>query len=307
MLKFAIAVIAVVLCHAEAVGQSNKWFADFNDDAKVDYADFVIWANHYGQYRSEISHKLTSGNSRADLNSDGMVDFADFLLFGEAFMKPVWRKTTNGLWLTAQRGSMRFDPGNGLPKYREVAKDSLSLYLGCPPEWNNEPTIIFHRHDGNQGTPKEWYVRMQFLAGSKEVQERYDVYPKRFAGKRVGDFLVFNKSTHRDDLRNAFNNHAPNAPDVAVNPDGTITIGIDGGMTKYDWTPEFYPMLFDLLQEDDLGGFNPNITNIVYPKQFNNWPDTIYDSVDWTYWKITDGVKQALGEVQRKCWDIEKH
>ncbi|MBI2661518.1 T9SS type A sorting domain-containing protein, partial [Candidatus Woesearchaeota archaeon] len=47
---------------------------DFNNDDKVDYDDFFVFAEHFG-----------SSNAAYDLNADGVVDFTDFFLFADNF------------------------------------------------------------------------------------------------------------------------------------------------------------------------------------------------------------------------------
>lgn len=53
---------------------------DFNEDGTVDFADFILFATHYGQSNAQIDFDV-----RFDLDGDGRVDFADFLVFAAAF------------------------------------------------------------------------------------------------------------------------------------------------------------------------------------------------------------------------------
>ena len=52
--------------------------ADFNDDGAVDFDDFFLFADAFGQ-------PLEGEAARFDLNDDGAVDFDDFFLFADAF------------------------------------------------------------------------------------------------------------------------------------------------------------------------------------------------------------------------------
>jgi hypothetical protein len=49
---------------------------DFDDNGAVNFADFFLFAEVFGQ---------TLSNSPFDLNDNGTVDFADFFLFAERF------------------------------------------------------------------------------------------------------------------------------------------------------------------------------------------------------------------------------
>jgi len=52
--------------------------ADFNNDGKVDFLDFTIFASFYGKAATDESFAM-------DLNADGLVDFRDFTLFAANF------------------------------------------------------------------------------------------------------------------------------------------------------------------------------------------------------------------------------
>ena len=49
---------------------------DLNGDAEVNFSDFIVFAQAFGQ---------TNSASTADLNGDGRVDFSDFLIFAQNF------------------------------------------------------------------------------------------------------------------------------------------------------------------------------------------------------------------------------
>lgn len=54
--------------------------ADFSGDGRVDFADFIAFAEGFGR-----SHTDAKYNARLDLNGDGPVDFTDFLMFVSHF------------------------------------------------------------------------------------------------------------------------------------------------------------------------------------------------------------------------------
>ena len=54
--------------------------ADFNDDGSVGFADFVLFAQHFGLREGE-----TGFDARFDLDEDGAVGFSDFVKFANAF------------------------------------------------------------------------------------------------------------------------------------------------------------------------------------------------------------------------------
>lgn len=291
--------LCVVFLGSVVYGEDNEWFADYNGDATVDYWDFLSFAQHYDR-----------DNTDADLNRDGLVGFADFLLFAEAYGQPVWRETDNGLWITTPRGGANWVEGDLPPRWVD-AQDSLSMYIGCPPEYDHEPSLIFLRHEGrNDGTPKEWYATVQFLVGSNAegdqlhqdwlyLKERYDFENKFLWGKRVGPFFVFNRSMHRADLETAFGNRRPVIESI-VNPDGTVTIVVVGEEVAHA-TPEWVPDFIDMLLDPVAQGLNMPFANAAKPEHLSHYPDTIFDSMSNTGWNITDGMKQAIGRVQRKC------
>ena len=53
---------------------------DFNNDGRVDFADFVMFAGMFG-----IESGQESYNARSDFDSNGRVDFADFVMFAGVF------------------------------------------------------------------------------------------------------------------------------------------------------------------------------------------------------------------------------
>ena len=63
------AILNNILTHA-----SSAIAADFNKDGKIDFADFVLFAQAYG-----------SAEGFYDLDGNGVVDFADFFKFVDAF------------------------------------------------------------------------------------------------------------------------------------------------------------------------------------------------------------------------------
>ena len=51
---------------------------DFSDDGLVDFDDFFMFADVFGQTK-------TKARERFDLDWDGQIDFNDFFLFADAF------------------------------------------------------------------------------------------------------------------------------------------------------------------------------------------------------------------------------
>jgi uncharacterized protein (DUF2141 family) len=51
---------------------------DFNGDGRVDFDDFFLFAEKFGQ-------KATGAAARFDLDGNGEIDFNDFFLFAEKF------------------------------------------------------------------------------------------------------------------------------------------------------------------------------------------------------------------------------
>lgn len=64
---------------ATVSGERNFLAGDFNADGKVDFKDFLLFAQNFG--------KKGGDSVRFDLNSDGVVGFTDFLLFAAEFGK----------------------------------------------------------------------------------------------------------------------------------------------------------------------------------------------------------------------------
>jgi len=58
--------------------------ADFTGDGKVDFSDFLLFAQHFGQ-----SSSLPQFEAKYDLDSDGRIDFDDFVIFAQAFGRRV--------------------------------------------------------------------------------------------------------------------------------------------------------------------------------------------------------------------------
>jgi hypothetical protein len=59
---------------------STSRSADFNGNGRVDFDDFFLFADAFGQ-------PGTGTNARFDLDNSGTVDFNDFFLFAQAFGK----------------------------------------------------------------------------------------------------------------------------------------------------------------------------------------------------------------------------
>lgn len=54
--------------------------ADFDENGRVDFSDFILFASHFG-----MSITQADFDARFDLTGDGQVDFEDFLDFTKAF------------------------------------------------------------------------------------------------------------------------------------------------------------------------------------------------------------------------------
>jgi hypothetical protein len=59
--------------------QESGLTGDFNGDGEVDFADFFLFADHFGLTEDE------NWDSRYDLDDSGEVGFADFFLFADSF------------------------------------------------------------------------------------------------------------------------------------------------------------------------------------------------------------------------------
>lgn len=53
---------------------------DFNQDGKVDFTDFILFAGRFGSVQGDASF-----DKRYDLNGNGKVEIGDYILFVEAF------------------------------------------------------------------------------------------------------------------------------------------------------------------------------------------------------------------------------
>ena len=56
---------------------------DFDDDGRVDFADFIAFASVFGAHSSDANY-----DARMDIDGSGAVDFADFIQFAQAFGTP---------------------------------------------------------------------------------------------------------------------------------------------------------------------------------------------------------------------------
>jgi hypothetical protein len=54
--------------------------SDFNEDTRVDFRDFLVFASAFGRNPSETGYAVA-----VDLDANGSIDFTDFLVFVEAF------------------------------------------------------------------------------------------------------------------------------------------------------------------------------------------------------------------------------
>ncbi|MDE3258692.1 MAG: hypothetical protein OYM47_12725 [Gemmatimonadota bacterium] len=63
-----------------AHGPVTEGVADFDDDGKVDFSDFLTFAAGFGAHRGDAGY-----DARFDLNGDGAIGFADFLIFTQSF------------------------------------------------------------------------------------------------------------------------------------------------------------------------------------------------------------------------------
>jgi len=75
-MKKTIFILALLLIGLFSVTNVNALAGDFNNDGKVDFEDFFLFAWEYGQREGNINY-----NAKYDLNSNGVVDMADFNLF----------------------------------------------------------------------------------------------------------------------------------------------------------------------------------------------------------------------------------
>ena len=57
---------------------------DFDASGQVDFADFLLFARHFGRHDGAVDF-----DSRFDLNQDGEIGFSDFLDFARHFGKSV--------------------------------------------------------------------------------------------------------------------------------------------------------------------------------------------------------------------------
>ena len=69
-----------ILLAAVILSTHPVWAVDFNNDGKVDYPDFVLFASTFGSVEGDAVF-----DARFDLDKSGEVDFADFVAFAEAF------------------------------------------------------------------------------------------------------------------------------------------------------------------------------------------------------------------------------
>ena len=58
--------------------------SDFSGDGKVDFSDFLTFAQNFGKKTGDVDF-----NARIDLDGDGTVGFSDFLIFAQNFGKMV--------------------------------------------------------------------------------------------------------------------------------------------------------------------------------------------------------------------------
>ena len=69
-----------ILLAAVMLSTHPVWAVDFNNDGKVDYPDFVLFASTFGSAQGDAVF-----DARFDLDKSGEVDFADFVAFAEVF------------------------------------------------------------------------------------------------------------------------------------------------------------------------------------------------------------------------------
>ena len=75
-MKKTIFILALLLIGLFSVTNVNALAGDFNNDGKVDFEDFFLFAWEYGQREGNINY-----NAKYDLSGNGVVDMADFNLF----------------------------------------------------------------------------------------------------------------------------------------------------------------------------------------------------------------------------------
>ena len=68
------------LSSSAAHTRATDLVADFTGDGRVDFADFIAFAEGFGRAHADAKY-----NARLDLNGDGPMDFTDFLLFVSHF------------------------------------------------------------------------------------------------------------------------------------------------------------------------------------------------------------------------------
>ena len=295
MLKLLTALVLLSLCS----GAWGQHVGDFDGNSQVGYPDFLAWIQAF-----------QVDDMRADLNADGVVNFMDFVFFASIYDRPVFRRTDNGIWLSTPRG-YHYQIDEQGDKHKIISADSLSIYVGCPPEYGGEHTLIWDRHEGNAGTPREWYVGIQFFvltiwANSVDdahyvslidrLKERYDFENKFLWARRDGDFFVANRSVHRDDLKS----WPRPVCEAVANADGSVTVTCDGE-EETPRTPEWVPQFIEMLQDPLVKGIQMPFSTPLYPQYLVHSPDTIYDSASYTHWDITAVIKDELRRVQRQC------
>ena len=294
-MKFVLAVMVLCLVSQDTWGQH---VGDFDDDGQVGYADFLGFMQAYG-----------ADDMRADLNADGFISFADFVFLASIYQQPPFRRTNSGIWLSTRRG-YHYEIDEYDNKRKVVSEDSLSLYVGCPPEYDGEPTLIFHRHEGNAGTPQEWYVGVQFFVLTiwasrddpnyaslkQQLLERYDYRNKFVWARKEGAFFIANRTIHRDDLQPQWRPVC----EVIANADGSITFTCEGE-EKIPMTPEWVPQFIDMLRDPLVKDIQMPFWSPLSPSSLIHNPDTIYDSASYTHWDITPVIKGELRRVQRRC------
>lgn len=77
-----VAVSSEPMVYRDAAGNAIRGLILADEDAKVDFNDFLFLVRYFGTRESETNYDV-----RADLNGDGLVNFADFLIFSADFNK----------------------------------------------------------------------------------------------------------------------------------------------------------------------------------------------------------------------------
>ena len=165
---------------------------DFNADGTVDFDDFFIFADSFGQ---------TDFNPATDLNRDGAVTFDDFFLFGDNFGATVaGKRPVKGEFATSNR--LDLEPVRTTPDQLVLAPfwHGRQALRGYVIELSFDPSVLqFSRFAGrDEEAPLHWVVDSR--AGQLTIAAGLASSQRAFSGSDLGQLTFVRLSSQKTEI-----------------------------------------------------------------------------------------------------------